>query len=235
MLGVEPEELTAQQWKSFSHHWCSYNETGMPTQAYCFHMNEVFANCSEEYKIYPLTTEEIAEAQRADTSLKHLFKCNAVIDQGLEIKHIENTTCVCKDGRLVIPKPLQVHAVKWYHHYLQHPGHICLEETMNAAMSWKGMRTTIRSLTKSCRSCQVNKRWSQKYGHLPPKTVITNPRGCSCVDLIGPYTLKGKDNLQIDFMALTMIDPASSWFEIAALPVVERLRQQTVNDKELFI
>ncbi len=57
-----------------------------------------------------------------------------VIDQGLEIKLIENTTCVYKDGRLVIPKPLQVHAVKWYHHYLQHPGHARLEETMNAAM-----------------------------------------------------------------------------------------------------
>jgi hypothetical protein len=99
--------------------------------------NEVFANCSEEDEIYPLTTEEIAEVQRADTSLKHLFKHNAVIDQGLEIKFIENTTCVCKDGWLVIPKPLQVHTVKWYHHYLQHPGHTCLKETMNAAMYWK--------------------------------------------------------------------------------------------------
>jgi hypothetical protein len=75
-------------------------------------MNEVLANCRKEDKIYPLTTEEIAEAERADASLKHLFKKNAVIDQGLEIKPIENTTCVCKDSWLVIPKPLQVHAVE---------------------------------------------------------------------------------------------------------------------------
>jgi hypothetical protein len=27
------------------------------------------------------------------------------------------------------------------------------------------------------------------------------------VDLIGPYTLKGKDKTEIDFMCLTMIDP----------------------------
>jgi hypothetical protein len=74
-------------------------------------MNEVFANRSDEDLIYPLTTAEIAAAQRADVSLKHLFKRNTVIDQGLEIKLIENTTCVCKDGRLVIPKPLQVRAV----------------------------------------------------------------------------------------------------------------------------
>jgi hypothetical protein len=225
MLGVELEELSAQRWKSFVHHWHSYIEASMLTQAHSFHTNEVFANCSDEDEIYPLTTAEIAAAQWADASLKHLFKRNAVIDQGLEIKLIENTTCVCKDGQLVIPTPLQVHAVKWYHHYLQHPGHTCLKETMNAAIYWKGMRTTIRSLTKSCKFCQVNKRRSQKYGHLPPNTVYTIPWECLCVDLIGPYTLKGKDNSQIHFMALTMIDTASSWFEIAELSVVERLRR----------
>jgi hypothetical protein len=37
-------------------------------------MNEVFANCSDEDEKYPLTTVEIAAAQRADASLKHLFK-----------------------------------------------------------------------------------------------------------------------------------------------------------------
>ncbi len=38
---------------------------------------------------------------------------------------------------------------------------------------------------------QVNERHSQKYGHLPPKLVITTPWKALCVDLIGPYTLKG--------------------------------------------
>ncbi len=75
--------------------------------------------------------------------------CNAVIDQqGLAIKLIENTLYVCKDGQLVIPKPLQRRAVLWYHHHLQHPGHTRLEETMNAVMYWKGMRTTIKVTNK---------------------------------------------------------------------------------------
>ncbi len=39
------------------------------------------------------------------------------------------------------------------------------------------------------------------------------------MDLIGPNTLKGKDGTEIDYMWLTMIDPASSWFEIVELPV----------------
>jgi hypothetical protein len=33
-------------------------------------------------------------------------------------------------------------------------------------------------------------------------------------------------------MALTMIDPASSWFKMAKLTVVKLLRRQTVNGKE---
>jgi hypothetical protein len=79
----------------------------------------------------------------------------------------------CPISILLFSTSNEVRAVKWYHHYLHHPGHTRLEETMNTAMYWKGMRTTIRSLTKSCR--QVNKRRSQKYGHLPPKTVHTIP------------------------------------------------------------
>jgi hypothetical protein len=79
MLGVEPEELSAQRWKPFAHHWQSYNETSTPMQAYCFHMNEVFVNHSNEDEVYPLTTVDIAKAKRAHASLKHFFKCNAVI------------------------------------------------------------------------------------------------------------------------------------------------------------
>jgi hypothetical protein len=41
------------------------------------------------------------------------------------------------------------------------------------------------------------------------------------VDLIGPYTLKAKEKTQIDFMCVTIINPATSWFEIAELPVLQ--------------
>ncbi len=77
----------------------------------------MFANRSEDDKIYPLTISEIAEAQKADAEFKHYFKRNAVFDKGLEIKFVENTKCVCKEGRLVIPKPLQRRAVSntWTH------------------------------------------------------------------------------------------------------------------------
>jgi hypothetical protein len=128
----------------------------------------------------------------------------------------------CKNGKLVIPRSLQHCAVSWYHHYLQHPGKTRLEETLKAAMYWKQMCSTVRSYVKNCQSCQVNKRCSQRYGKLPTKLVTAiTPWEAVCVDLIGPYTLHGKDGTEIDFMCLTMIDPAFSWFEVVELPVVD--------------
>ena len=37
--------------------------------------------------------------------------------------------------------------------------------------------------------------------------------------LIGPNTLKSKNGTQVDFMCVTMIDTATSSFEIVELPV----------------
>ncbi len=180
----------------------------------------MFANRSKDEEIYPLTAQEVADALRVDATIKHYFKHHHVFDKDFDIRLVDETSVVCKNFRMVIPKPLQRHAVMWFQHYLQHLGYNRLEETMQATMYWKGMRTTIRSITKSCKTCQVNKKRKLKYGHLPAKTVITSPWRTLCVDLVGPYTLKGKDGSIIDFMALTMIDPASSWFKIVELPLV---------------
>jgi hypothetical protein len=95
---------------------------------------------------------------------------------------------------------------------LQHPGTTRLEETLWSAIYWKGMCRSIRVHVKKCHKCQ-------EYGKLPTKLVVTKPWNTLCVDLIGPYTLKGKDGTVIDFMCDTMINPATSWFEIVELPV----------------
>ena len=87
-------------------------------------------------------------------------------------------------------------------------------------MYWTGIINTIRSHVKNCCTCHVKKtRHKHTYGKLPTQLVITNPWETLCVDLIRPYTLKGKDGTDIDFMCLTIIDPASSCFEIVELPV----------------
>jgi hypothetical protein len=75
---------------------------------------------------------EIIEAQQANPALKHLFKRNAVFDNGLKVKLIESALCVCIDGWLVIPKPLQVRAVMWFHHYLHHAGNLVGKSIWNS-------------------------------------------------------------------------------------------------------
>eukprot|EP00804_Cyclotella_cryptica_P017417 CCRYP_016643-RA/>CCRYP_016643-RA protein AED:0.05 eAED:0.05 QI:1387/-1/1/1/-1/1/1/282/1119 len=199
-------------WMTFAQSWC-YHNTTLPEASLATtqeSMNQVFANRNEEDSIYPLTTREIAEAQQEDESL---------LNKGYSTQLVVNIKVLCKDGKMVIPKSLQHRAVAWFHHYLQHPGTTHLEETLCLSMYWKGLRTTVQSHVKKCHSCQVNKRRQLKYGKLPPKLAITNPWEALCVDLIGPYTFKGKDKTQIDFMCVTMIDPATSWFEIVELPV----------------
>ena len=96
-----------------------------------------------------------------------------------------------------------------------------MERTINATMTWPGLRETVRRYTKRCPQCQKCKHARKKYGKLPEKFVILDPWHTLCVDLIGPYTIKGKDKSEMDFMCLTMIDAATGWFEIVELPVVE--------------
>jgi hypothetical protein len=150
----------------------------------------VLAHHKEEDEVYPLTIIEIADAQIKDQELKVYYKKHTQMPQKDMCFHlIEDTKVLCKNGKIIIPAFLRCRAVSWYHHYIQHPGHLRLEEMMRSMMYWKSMCTAIRRYNKTCRSCQVNQRHSQKYGHLPPKLAIMTPWKALCVDLIGPYTL----------------------------------------------
>ncbi len=86
-------------------------------------------------------------------------------------------------------------------------------------MYWRSLHTDVRKHVKKCNSCQCGKKCKVLYRHLLPKTAEVKPWNSVCVDLIGPYTLKGKDGTVMDFMCLTMIDPATAWFEIIELPL----------------
>jgi hypothetical protein len=143
-----------QSWVTVSKHWCNLEiYTGKHKD-----LKFAFANHGEEDEIYHLTTIEIAEAQLKDQELKVYYKKDAIMPKkGICLQLVEDTKVLCKNGKLIIPASLQHRALVWYHHYLQHPGHSCLKETMRSAMHWKGKHTTIWRYVKSCRSCQVNK------------------------------------------------------------------------------
>ncbi len=99
--------------KTFSKLWCCYNKNYPGNEMQACYPNQVFANCSKEEEIFSLTTPEIAEAQKTNGKLKHCFKHNRALDKGLDVRLLDNTYLLCKDGRMIIPKPLQMRAVLW--------------------------------------------------------------------------------------------------------------------------
>jgi hypothetical protein len=79
----------------------------------------------------------------------------------------------------------------------------------------------------------VGKKRKRKYAHHPPKEAETVPWRTVCVDLIGPYTIKGADNTLPEFMCMTMIDPATGWFEVVELPTTEVIKEK--DGKEIVV
>eukprot|EP00804_Cyclotella_cryptica_P030874 CCRYP_018366-RA/>CCRYP_018366-RA protein AED:0.29 eAED:0.29 QI:0/-1/0/1/-1/1/1/0/377 len=74
-LDIGPIPSEHENWITFTKCWCHYTmqeESAKDTSAYQEEMNLVFANCIEEDVIYPLTVQEIEEAQKLDASLKTL-------------------------------------------------------------------------------------------------------------------------------------------------------------------
>jgi hypothetical protein len=198
--------------------------------------NDIFVQHEAEDgdEIYPVTIREVAEAQRVDKKLKKLFeKPDKKGDIRLVNLQGEMLLCHCgeKDRpRMVIPEALQAKVIAWYHHYLQHPGRDKLENTLSATMYWYGMHDQIRKFTKTCSRCQLGKKRKMKYSELPPKQAVVIPWHTVCVDLIGPYTVTGEDGTCLEFMCMTMIDPATGWFEVVELPTVEVYRQSKKKD-----
>jgi hypothetical protein len=117
MLGVSVKVESITRWKTISKLWRCYNEYITRTQTHECNLDHLFANHSKGEDIFPLTTEEIAEAHKTDDKLKHCSRRNAVTDKRLEVSLIEDTCVVCKDGWMLIPSPLQRRAVLLYHHY----------------------------------------------------------------------------------------------------------------------
>ena len=119
----------------------------------------------------------------------------------------------CKD-KIVINKSLQDHIVDWYHTVLCHPGALRTEETIRQHLWWPELREQVRKHCSHCPTCQKSKRDFIKYGNLPTKEAEVIPWDKMCVDLIGPYKIRRKGEKELKCQCMTMIDPATGWFEI---------------------
>ena len=165
---------------------------------------------------FPLTLSAIAKAQAHDTTLLQLVQPQSAYTFTTFRGGGISKDIVTYHGKIVIPKSLQVPTVQWYHIYLCHPGETRTEQTIRQHFWWSHLCTTVHTVCKACDTCQRTKRTISKYGHLPEKQAEANPWDILCIDLIGPYTInhKNKSKKPLILWALTMINPATGWFEM---------------------
>jgi transposase InsO family protein len=164
-----------------------------------------------EFEQFPMKPALIAREQAKDKKLQKKIRESR---RDYTMMKIEGYNLLSYQGKIVIPDSLQGRIVAWYHKYLAHPGMTRMEATLRTAYVWSGMQEQIRRHVGKCKECQLNKGSTKKYGHLPPKDMeAPEPWNRINIDLIGPWTVKTpKGNHEL--RALTIIDPATGWFEM---------------------
>ncbi|KAE8902389.1 hypothetical protein PF003_g13420 [Phytophthora fragariae] len=89
--------------------------------------------------------------------------------------------------------------------------------TMSNAVFWPGMRRAVKAYVRVCATCQKWKHAPKKYGQLPEKIHGRERWTDITIDEIGPYSYSDEPNAP-KLYALTMIELATHWIEIAPVP-----------------
>ena len=89
-----------------------------------------------------------------------------------------------------------------------------MEATLKNTLTWPNLQKDVKRHVRTCKQCQLCKKQRKRYGHLPPKEAENpTPWNRVNVDMIGPYTVQTPTKTYY-LRALTMIDPATGWFEV---------------------
>ena len=170
---------------------------------------------------FPLSYKRIAHEQKGDKILQDRLKTEAGQAQYVTktFRHSDKEyELVTRDDKIVIPKRMEREVTEWYHAHLLHPGEKRLELTLRQHFTFIGLITVVKRVCKACTVCKSLKASHKKYGKLPPKKEAEIiPWHTLCIDLIGPYHF-GKDKKAVTLHCMTMIDPATGWFEIVNIP-----------------
>ena len=186
--------------------------------------SDAFAGNQEDSpEDFPFSYAVIAQEQHNDPELIDRHNSSELYDKTVH-KHadkqyepITQTDTDTNQSKIMIPKSPHNKITKWYHLHLLHHGETRMELTIGQHFYWKGIRASVTRVCKNCTTCKGTKARNKKYGLLLPKDTDVLPWHTLCIDLVGPYTA-GKDNNEVKLHCLTMIDPATGWFEIAEIP-----------------
>ena len=186
--------------------------------------HEVLAFGGKEFPAsYPLSFSQIEHEQLKDPALQQEKLNQPTVYKTEQYTFSDKKyELITKEGKIVLPPSLQQKAVEWYHEHLLHPGETRMELTIGQHYTFHGLRDVIKQVCKTCPTCQRNKVRHRKYGQIPPEQPEYKPWHTLCIDLIGPYQI-GQGKNEITLHCLTMIDPATGWFEIAEIPTKKQM------------
>ena len=89
-----------------------------------------------------------------------------------------------------------------------------MEATLRQSYIQNGLSKDVLNYVKTCKHCQLCKKSWRKYGLLSAKEAEPAvPWNWVNVDMIGPYEVKTLSSTH-KLRAITMIDPATGWFEV---------------------
>ena len=125
--------------------------------------------------------------------------------------------------------------IDWYHTVLCHLGINWTEGTIVHHLWWPKIREQIDKYVRTCQTCQLNKHKKTKYGHLPPKEAEAVIWNRMCIDLIGPYKIHRKGQLDLECKCVTMIVLASDWFEIHQYDNKKSITVANIAEQEWFV
>jgi hypothetical protein len=172
--------------------------------------------------VLPIDYNVIKQHQDADVALQQLLqnKPNHFIPEGFPKSNPTiNLICYSKtlqndNWRICIPTPLIDQTVQWFHVSLCHAGVTRTRNTILQHMTHPDLLNHCENIIRNCPTCQQHKTRHRQYGYLPPRQVNANPWAEINVDLIGPWNLVLQNKVELEFRALTIIDPVTNFVEI---------------------
>ena len=190
----------------------------MEAQADCFAASATELNMDD----FPLRLKQIEQEQNKDSAVKKLARDPTytlkAFRGGDKTPKGPRLELLVRENKIVIPSALQRRVAQWYHQILCHPGENRTEQTIRQHFYWKDLRKTVQDICSKCDTCQCMKKSTKKYGLLPEKQADVTPWKKLCVDLIGPYSMTPKKSRKkLTLWCLTMIDPATKWFEMVEI------------------
>ena len=174
-------------------------------------MAYAFDTSKDDDNNFPLCPKLIAKEQKNDKPLAVSLKANP---GAFSTKQLEDVELITHKDKIYVPVTLRGRILSWYHQYLVHPGTVQMEATLKNTLTWPNLQKDVKRHVRTCKQCQLCKKQRKRYGHLPPKEAENpTPWNRVNVDMIGPYTVQTPTKTYY-LRALTMIDPATGWFEV---------------------